>query len=51
MQDLKIGLVILVAAVLLHHGHHYRRHRRAGFGVWYAMRGPWGTRVRVSKRF
>ena len=50
MEDAKVILIILVALVLLHHGHHYRRHRRNGFGVWYAMRGPWGTRVRVSKR-
>ena len=50
MEDAKVILIILVALVLLHHGRHYRRHRRNGFGVWYAMRGPWGTRVRVSKR-
>jgi hypothetical protein len=50
MEDLKIALVVLVVVLLLHHHHHYRRHRRNGFGVWYAMRGPWGTRVRVSKR-
>ena len=50
MEDAKVVLIILVAAMLLHHGHHYRRNRRAGFGVWWSMRGPWGTRVRVSKR-
>ena len=38
MEDAKITLVILVAAWLLHHGHHYRRNRRDGFGVWYSMR-------------
>jgi hypothetical protein len=43
-------IIAVIAVVLLHHGHHYRRHRRNGFGVWYSMRGPWGTRVRVSKR-
>jgi hypothetical protein len=50
MQDAKIVLLVLFAAWLLHHGHHYRRNRRAGCGVWLSMRGPWGTRVRVSKR-
>ena len=43
-------IVVIVLIVASHHGHHYRRNRRNGFGVWYSMRGPWGTRVRVSKR-
>jgi hypothetical protein len=51
VTDLKIAAVLIVAAVLLHHRHHYRRHRRAGFGIWYSLRGPWGTRESVSKRF
>jgi len=45
--------VAIIAAVLiyaLHHHSHYRRNRRSGFGVWYSLRGPWGTRVRISKR-
>ncbi len=44
-----IGVIVLIA--LGHHGKHYRRHRRNGFGVWYSMRGPWGTGVTVRKRF
>lgn len=42
-------VLVIVAYAALHH-HHYRRNRRAGFGVWYSLRGPWGTRVRISKR-
>lgn len=44
--------VIIIAAVayLLFHHRSYRRHRRAGFGVWYSLRGPWHTRVSISKR-
>lgn len=50
---MSVLVVIGVAVVIygLFHHRHYRRHRRAGFGVWYSMRGPFGTRVRVSKRF
>lgn len=44
-------ILIIVGLVLAHHGHHYRRNRRNGFGVWYSLRGPWGSRVTVSKRF
>lgn len=44
-------ILIVVVAYALHHGKHYRRRRRAGFGVWYSMRGPWGTRETISKRF
>lgn len=43
-----IGLVVLYA---LFHGHHYRKRRRSGFGFWYSMRGPFGTRETISKRF
>jgi hypothetical protein len=39
----------IVAYAALHH-RHYRRNRSRGFGVWYSLRGPWGTRIRVSKR-
>jgi len=42
-------LAIVVGYLLIHH-RHYRRHRRMGFGVWYSLRGPWGTRVTVRKR-
>lgn len=45
-----IVIIVIVGAILLHHGRHYRRNRRNGFGVWYSLRGPWGTRVSVSKR-
>lgn len=44
-------IVLVVVVYLLVHHHHYRRNRRSGFGVWYSLRGPWGTRIRVSKRF
>jgi hypothetical protein len=50
MTALKITAIVFVAAYLLRHHRHYRRHRRNGFGVWYSLRGPWGTRVSVSKR-
>ncbi len=43
-------IVVLVVLYLLFHHHHYRRRRRMGFGVWASMAGPFGTRVRVSKR-
>ena len=49
-----LGLVVLgicVVAYLGHHARHYRRHRRLGSGIWYSLRGPWGTRVTVRKRF
>lgn len=42
--------VVIVAYLLFHH-HQYRRHRRAGFGVWYSLRGPFHTRWTVSRRF
>ena len=45
-----IVIIVVLTAILLRHGHHYRRNRRSGFGVWYSLRGPWGTRVSVSKR-
>ena len=45
-----IVIIVVLTAILLHHGHHYRRNRRSGFGVWYSLRGPWHTRVTVSKR-
>jgi hypothetical protein len=46
-----IILTLIAAALLGHHGHHVRRNRRAGFGLWYSLRGPWGTRWTISKRF
>lgn len=45
------GLFLLLIGAASHHGHHYRRNRRTGFGVWYSLRGPWGSRVTVSKRW
>lgn len=50
MTDIKVIGVIFVIVYLVLHYHHYRRRRRNGFGVWYSLRGPWGTRVSVSKR-
>lgn len=47
-----MGALILIGVLyLLFHGHHYRRRRRAGFGVWGSIPGPFGTRVTASKRF
>lgn len=50
MTEIKVIGVLVVLAYLLHHHKHYRRHRRARCGIWYSLRGPWGTRVSVSKR-
>ena len=44
------ALIIAALAYLAFHHHHYRRNRRARCGIWYSLRGPWGTRVSVSKR-
>jgi hypothetical protein len=44
-------IILLVIAYLLFHRHHYRRNRRAGFGVWYSLRGPFHTRWTISKRW
>jgi hypothetical protein len=44
-------LIILAVVYLLFHGHHYRKRRRAGFGVWESLPGPFGTRVTISKRW
>lgn len=48
-MTLFIVICIVVIYMGIHH-HHYRRNRRNGFGMWYSMRGPWGTRIRISKR-
>jgi hypothetical protein len=48
-----LALIVILAVIgygAFHH-HHYRRRRRGGFGVWESMRGPFGTRIRISKRF
>jgi hypothetical protein len=50
MHVLVFVLILAVIYGAFHH-HHYRRRRRAGFGVWDSMRGPFGTRVTISKRF
>ena len=42
---------IAVVAYLLFHGHHYRRHRRAGLMVRESIPGPFGTWLSISKRF
>jgi hypothetical protein len=47
-------IVIIVIAVLLaggNHHRHYRRNRRAGCGIWFSLRGPFGTRETVSRRW
>ena len=46
-----LGIIVIVLLYAGFHHSRYRRHRRNGFGGWYSMRGPFGTRVRVSKRF
>jgi hypothetical protein len=43
-------IALVVVVYLLVHHRHYRRNRQRGFGVWYSLRGPWGTRIRISKR-
>ena len=45
--------IIIVIAVLYaaHHTKHYRRNRRSGLTVSESLRGPFGSRVRVTKRF
>ena len=45
------AIVLVVLAYSLHHGKHYRRRRRAGLSVTESLPGPWGTRIRVTKRF
>jgi hypothetical protein len=29
----------------------FRHHRRRGFGVFYSLRGPFHTWIRITKRF
>ena len=43
-------IIVIVIAYLVLHRHHYRRNRRNGFGVFYSLRGPWGSRIRITKR-
>ncbi len=47
---MELLIIVIVLAVLGHHAHHYRRNRRNGFGVFYSLRGPWGSRIRITKR-
>jgi hypothetical protein len=49
-MGMEIFIVVAVVGYLLFHHRHYRRNRRSGFGVWYSLRGPWGTRVTVKRR-
>ncbi len=44
-------ILLLALAYFTHHGRHYRGHRRAGFGVWASLPGPFKTRATISKRF
>jgi hypothetical protein len=44
-----IGIVVVLYGAF--HHHHYRRRRRLGCGFWVSMRGPFGTRETVSKRW
>jgi hypothetical protein len=50
-----IAVIVIVAVALIaashHHGRHYERNRRSGLTISESMRGPFGSRVRVSKRF
>jgi hypothetical protein len=39
-----------IVYVLIHVACH-RHGRRAGFGFWYSVRGPWRTRWTMTKRF
>jgi hypothetical protein len=51
MDHVYAVLIILGGLYVLFHHHHYRRNRRNGFGVFYSMRGPFHTSIRVTKRF
>jgi hypothetical protein len=44
-------IIILIAAYLLFHHKHYRRHRRAGLTIRESLPGPFGTYLSVGKRF
>jgi len=50
VKDLLIAGIVLLLAYAVLHVHHYRRHRRAGMGVFYSMAGPFHTRVTVRRR-
>jgi hypothetical protein len=43
-------LALAFVAYVLFHRHHYRQRRRAGSGIWESLPGPFGTRLRISKR-
>jgi len=45
------GIIVIAVLYAAHHGRHYRRHRRSGLTVSESLRGPFGTRVRITKRF
>jgi hypothetical protein len=44
-------IILLILIYLAFHHHHYRRNRRKGFGIFYSLRGPFGTWIRITKRF
>jgi hypothetical protein len=50
MEAVVVIGVFVVLYGLFHH-RHYRRRRRLGCGFWVSMRGPWGLRDTVSKRW
>jgi hypothetical protein len=40
-----IAIIAAVVLYLLFHGHHYRKHRRAGLSVKVSVRGPFHTTI------
>jgi hypothetical protein len=47
-----IAVIVLGACLASHHhGRHFERNRRSGLTISESMAGPFGTRVRISKRF
>jgi hypothetical protein len=50
MDHVYAALIIAGIFYVLFHHRHYRRNRREGFGVFYSLRGPFHTSIRVTKR-
>jgi hypothetical protein len=44
-------IVLIVIAYACLHGHHYRKHRRAGLTIRQSIPGPFGSWISISKRF
>lgn len=46
-----IVILLVVVYVAYHLFHVHRNYRHHNMGFWYSLRGPLGTRIRISKRF